>query len=153
VFFSLIKSYLENRYQKTKFNNKLSTWKKIKKGVPHGSILGPLLFLIYINDLPSFLQYFGPTNTSIVLFADDTSVIINELNFKNLEEKLSLLLKLKNELFHLNILLALNYDKTCCMKFSAKQDYAYTLKIQYNNKNIHEANNVEFLGMILKKSY
>jgi hypothetical protein len=46
MFFSLIKSYLENRYQKTKFNNKLSKWKKIRKGVPQGSILGKLLFFI-----------------------------------------------------------------------------------------------------------
>jgi hypothetical protein len=46
VFFSLIKSYLENRYQRVKYK-KLSDWKKIIKGVPQGSILGPLLFLIY----------------------------------------------------------------------------------------------------------
>jgi hypothetical protein len=71
-------------------------------------------FLIYINDLPSFLQYFSPTNTSVVLFADDTSVIINELNYKHLEENLRLLLKLMIEWFNSNIL-ALNYDKTCCM--------------------------------------
>jgi hypothetical protein len=45
VIFSLIKSYLENIYQKVKFNNKLSKWRKINKGVPQGSILGPLFFL------------------------------------------------------------------------------------------------------------
>jgi hypothetical protein len=110
--------------------------------------LDPLLFLIYINDLPSYLQYFGPTNTSIVLFADDTSVIINELNFNHLEEKLNLLLKLMNEWFNLNIL-SLSYDKTCCMKFAAKQDYTYTLKIKSNSNGIHETNSVTCLGMTL----
>jgi hypothetical protein len=52
-----------------------------------------------------FLQYFGPTNTSVLLFADDTSVTINELNFNNLEEKLILLLKLMNEWFNSNMLI------------------------------------------------
>jgi hypothetical protein len=97
VMYALIESYLENRYQRVKFNNKLSKWGKINKGVPQRSILGPLLFSIYINDLPSFIQCFGPLDTSIVLFANDTSVIINELNCSNLENKLTLLLELMNE--------------------------------------------------------
>ena len=71
----LLESYLTNRYQRVKFNNIFSKWGKITKGVPQGSILGPLLFLVYINDLPSFIKRFGPHNTSIILFADDTSVL------------------------------------------------------------------------------
>ena len=80
----LLESYLSNRYQRVKFNNIFSKWGKITKGVSQGSILGPLLFLIYINDLPSFIKCFGPHNASVILFADDTSVLTNDLNFMNL---------------------------------------------------------------------
>jgi hypothetical protein len=59
-----------------------------------------------------------------------------------------LLLKLTNEWFNLNML-TLNYDKTYCMKFSAKYDCTKLLKIKYNNKDVVESNNVKFLGMIL----
>ena len=55
--YTLIKSSLENRRQRVKFNNKLSEWDKINIGVPQGSIFGPLFFLIYINDLPSVIPY------------------------------------------------------------------------------------------------
>ena len=75
-----IKFYLENRYQRVKFNNKFSKWDKINIDVPQESILGALFFLIYINDLPSVIPYTVTNkNSSIVLFADDTSVIISEL--------------------------------------------------------------------------
>ena len=66
--FSLIKSFLSGRYQRVILNGQTSNWKIVSAGVPQGSILGPLLFLIYINDISVGLK------STVKLFADDTSV-------------------------------------------------------------------------------
>ena len=65
---NLLRSFLNDRYQRVVINGQHSDWAPILAGVPQGSILGPLLFLIYINDLPDNL------NSLIKLFADDTSL-------------------------------------------------------------------------------
>ena len=65
-----IKSYLENRKQITKFSNYISNEEKIKSGVPQGSILGPLLFLCFVNDLPEIFD----KNCEFLSYADDSDV-------------------------------------------------------------------------------
>ena len=67
-YYGLIHSFLSDRHQRVVLNGQSSKWSHIKAGVPQGSILGPLLFLVYINDLPEGLT------TSAKLFADDTSL-------------------------------------------------------------------------------
>ena len=63
----LLENYLSDRTQRVLINGTESSWGKIKSGVPQGSVLGPLLFLIYINDLEKGIH------SSIKFFADDTS--------------------------------------------------------------------------------
>ena len=57
-------------------SNKVSDWATVRHGVPQGSILGPLLFLLYINDLPRIIN---KTSTPII-FADDTSILFTHSN-------------------------------------------------------------------------
>ena len=63
---SLLKSFLNNSFQRVVLNGQCSNWSSVLAGVPQGSILGPLLFIIYINDHPDGIE------SSVKLFADDT---------------------------------------------------------------------------------
>jgi len=103
----LMESYVRNRYQSVVINGYLSTWKEVQHGVPQGSVLGPLLFLIYINDLSKCVS-----DKSIpILFADNTSFIITNHDDSDFRHKVNEVFNKINKWFH-STLLMLNYDKT-----------------------------------------
>ena len=107
-------NYLTNRYQYLKHNNTPVDMKKITWGVPRGSILGPLLFLLYINDIASVSSVL-----SSILFADDTTLFCSS---KNLQELTAIVNnELGNIMQWLNAnKLSLNIDKTNFMLFRPK---------------------------------
>jgi len=90
----LLESYLQNRYQRVQIINKylnfntVSKWTNIKYKVPQGSILGSLLFLVYINDLPTAIEH----KAIPILFIDDISILITSPNNIHFQSHLNVVL-------------------------------------------------------------
>jgi hypothetical protein len=138
---ALLESYLHGRYQRVVINKKSvhSSWGKIASGVPQGSIVGTLLFLLYINDLPVIMK----SNSIPILFADDTSIIVKNSNCTMYENELTLIFNNINEWFKANYL-ALNLDKMHFMQFSAKNRNTLNMSISYNNSQITSIADIKF---------
>lgn len=149
----LIKSYLSNRKQSvilSGIDTKTATEKQYNSdvqdvfyGVPQGSVLGPLLFLIYINDLPLTINY------PIILFADDTTVIFkcNKENYEaEINQTLSTIINWLN-----NNNLEINLDKTKIMHFSQRKATP-NLKIEFNGHNVEKVSSTKFLGIHLDEN-
>jgi hypothetical protein len=96
-----------------------------------GSILGPLLFLLYINKLPKIVN----DNTEVVLYAGDSSIIITILNPTDITHSANKTLQDINKWFTTN-LLSLNADKAQYMQFVTKTSSLIDLHVTYKNKEI-----------------
>jgi hypothetical protein len=148
-FKTLIESYLTDRFQKVVIGNRYgsrssSEWEIIKCGVPQGSILGPLFFLLYINNLPSIIN----KNNNIVLFADDTSIIVTHTNKLDFKTNLNQTLKDIDTWFNAN-LLALNLNKSQYIDFHSRNYSNITSKIADDQIKLIKATETKFLGLII----
>jgi hypothetical protein len=148
--YSWIESYLNNREQCTEIakviNDQRSTfqscYKVNKYGVPQGSILGPLLFLAYINDLPD------STKHNCILFADDTTLVIKGTDINNFENEINTALRDIIEWLELNNL-QINVDKTKFMLFKSYKSKIHHVVVKHNLQQVEEVTSTVFLGMTL----
>ena len=144
----LIKSYLENRHQRVRIKkdsrNYYSKWKLITDGVPQGSILGPLFFLLYINDLPSAISDL----TTPILFADDTSLIIANPDGQKFEKEVNETIQKLKKWFHSNLLI-LNPEKTHFLQFVTKNSNEDQLQRISDNMQISNIEEIKFLGLMI----
>lgn len=137
---SLIQSYLSHRSQAVCVSQNLSNFKTTDKGVPQGSILGPLLFLLYINDLPDCVA-----NSEPFLYADDTTILatdrcINSLTAKLTSDINNILLWCRQNCLHINP------SKTTFMIFHSNQRHlTHEPIISIDNHKIVAVNQCMFL--------
>lgn len=110
-FISVIKTYLKYRQQKVDINGYASSFKKLSHGVPQGSILGPLLFNLYVNDLTNI-----DNNTTFIIYADDTSLFFKDCDLHKLVDKANSVLKLLH-IWSIRNSLIINTSKTKSVLF------------------------------------
>jgi hypothetical protein len=129
----------DNKYVMKRYNSSL---KNIKFRIPQGSILGPLLFLLYINDLPCHIS-----NGKLVLLADDTTILITEKNIIDLQEKIGRAMTQLESWFSKNNLI-INTDKTKAMFFQLMKPHDMSEPdITFKNMKITYTSQFGFLGV------
>ena len=139
----LFSSYLDERYQSVCVNGVNSDFKLIDTGVPQGSVLGPILYLIYVNDLPNLSDQF-----TSCLFADDTTLIFENKNQNDLINSCNIGINLFYSWCCANRL-SINISKTKSMLFSNILCPLDISEIYMNGTKIEYTSSMRFLGMIM----
>ena len=141
------KSYLTNRMQYVSIDGISSDLLKVNIGVPQGSVLGPLLFLLYINDLHNSVRFSSPFH-----FADDTGLLNVQDSIRAINKTLNK--DLRELSFWVNAnKIALNVAKTEIILFkTSNKNYDADLKIKLCRKRIHASRYVKYLGVFIDEN-
>ena len=138
----LIESYLSDRYQYTNISGNFSNQLKLQIGVPQGSCLGPLLFLMYINDLPLTSDF------DTTLYADDTALMLCDRNINSLEVRVNSELYKVDQWLKRNKL-SLNFGKTNYIVYDKQPHKVCTssLALTLNNTSLKRVQSIKYLGV------
>ncbi len=140
-------SYLTGRTQRVDISGSLSDSKRVTTGVPQGSILGPLLFILFVNDMESAV-----TESSLDLYADDTSMKTAARDINTIRNRLSRDLARLSDWLKNNRLI-LNLDKTVCMLVGTRQRISAlpstSLNLTVQTTTIAQATSAKLLGVII----
>jgi exonuclease III len=147
IAFNWFQSFLTGRQQRVLIKNSSgsfsSSYQPVDQGVPQGSIISPLLFILYINDL----QVVGK-HCHLTMFADDVSVLVSGRDRFSLEDNASGALSSLKEWFDSNGLL-LNINKTCSINFTLNRNHSFDPIIP----SLNSATSFKFLGVWFEKSF
>ena len=142
---NILSDFLRNREQRVTLNGQSSSWTNVNAGVPQGSILGPLLFIIYINDLSDGLS------SNAKLFADDTSLfsVVRDINTSAIELHKDLK-KINDWAFQWKMTFNLDRSKQAQeIIFSRKLKNAMHPPLLFNSSNVSQVNSQKHLGVTL----
>ena len=137
------KSYLQDRCQYTSVLGYESNTKPMLHGVPQGSVLGPLLFLIYINDLHTAIKY-----SKVFHFADDTNLLNICKNYKQMRKQINIDLKILYKWMLANKI-SLNTDKTELIIFHKPAHKPPFIKIKLNGEKLYPSDKIKYVGVWL----
>ena len=145
ISYNLLSTYLSNRKQYVQFESSCSKMLDIQHGVPQGSIIGPLLFIIYINDFPNTSKLF-----QYIMYADDTtlSCCVDTIQSNDKDRLLNTKLsKVNNWLISNKLSLNMNKTKYMLLHRAPKHVPHLHLHLHINNNEISHAKTFNFLGL------
>jgi hypothetical protein len=146
-------SYLYNKKQNVEIKSSkteifCSSWEIVKHGVHWGSVLGPILLTIRINDFPLQINSFA----EVIMFADDSSNIVSHTNYSDFITVFNLVLLHISKWFQTKQLTS-NVEKTSIIRFTPTKFSLYTLNLVYADQAVTKLDTLKFLGLHLEASH